>query len=77
MLQVCENAPLKVQFRYKQNRLYMKLSAPCKHEKAVSPVFVKMRKDMEKKADALQAEFEIFENEQGLSLIMQKIISRS
>jgi hypothetical protein len=55
----------------------MKLSAPCKHEKAVSPVFVKMRKDMEKKADALQAEFEIFENEQGLSLIMQKIISRS
>jgi len=77
MLQVCENAPLKVQFRCKQNRLYMKLSAPCKHEKAGSPVFVKMRKDMEKKADALQAEFEIFENEQGLSLIMQKIISRS
>jgi hypothetical protein len=64
--------PINVGFQYKQKRLYLEMNAICKHGKTNSPALINMRKEIENKADTLQAEFGIFENEQNFSLILQK-----
>jgi streptogramin lyase len=72
LLQLCEMTPINVRFQYKQNRLYLEMNANCIHGKTNSPALIKIKREIENKADTLQAEFGIFEKEQNLSLVLQK-----